>query len=74
MEYPKIWLENLLRPFEADDATDVVSGFFVPKSYTLFEKCNHIAKCALMCCSKDLTDRAPLRVPEYLRYARYHPQ
>ncbi|MGA7077012.1 MAG: glycosyltransferase [Halobacteriota archaeon] len=39
VEYPRTWLENLLRPFEADSATDVVSGFFEPKSYTLFEEC-----------------------------------
>jgi cellulose synthase/poly-beta-1,6-N-acetylglucosamine synthase-like glycosyltransferase len=39
VEYPKTWLENLLRPFEADSTTDVVSGFFEPKSQTLFEEC-----------------------------------
>ena len=39
MEYPLTWLESLLRPFEADNAIDVVAGIFEPKSYTLFEEC-----------------------------------
>ncbi|MGZ4883366.1 MAG: glycosyltransferase [Halobacteriota archaeon] len=39
MEYPPTWLDNLLRPFEADSAVDVVLGFYEPKSCTLFEKC-----------------------------------
>jgi len=39
MEYPPTWLDNLLRPFEADSAVDVVLGFYAPKSCTLFEKC-----------------------------------
>ncbi len=31
------WLEELLQPFQADTATAVVSGFFVPDSHTAFE-------------------------------------
>jgi hypothetical protein len=28
---PKQWLENLVRPLEADPAIDVASGYFEPK-------------------------------------------
>jgi glycosyltransferase involved in cell wall biosynthesis len=39
VEYPKKWLENLVRALESDPAIDVASGYFEPKPETRFEAC-----------------------------------
>lgn len=35
----KNWLKNLTQQFEQDDTVDIVSGFYLPDSHTLFEEC-----------------------------------
>jgi glycosyltransferase involved in cell wall biosynthesis len=39
VEYPKSWLENLVRPLERNPHVDVVCGYFEAKPETFFEEC-----------------------------------